>query len=305
MAGRAGGRRATSYISTKAFDATLNGGAMMTPATTVWGDVDHLKKYDLVILSCEGALNEDAKPAAALKAMYDYESLGGRVFASHWHRYWFSNGPAPVPTIASWRDVTPDPPSPSVGTIDTSFPKGQALAEWLFNVGASMTAGQLSIADGRENVQAVNATLARQWITIPSATAGRERLAAATHPIVEYLSFNAPVGVPEAQQCGRAVFSDLHVSTSGDNRQRHPRAAVPDGLPGARSHRAREGGRVSAVRSHLVRATRRQDPRAPADQLRAKSRADADIGLPRAARAPLCSIRAVLLSLSRTALLAY
>ena len=165
---RGGGRRA-SFISTKAFDSTLNGGATMTPATTVWGDVDHLKKYDLVILSCEGALNEDDKPAAALKAMYDYESLGGRVFASHWHRYWFSNGPAPVPTIATWRDVAPDPPSPSVGTIDTSFPKGQALAEWLVNVGASMTAGQLSISDGRENVQAVNATLARQWITIPSA----------------------------------------------------------------------------------------------------------------------------------------
>ena len=222
--GEAGAAR--PYISTKAFDTTLNGGAKLTPATTVWGDVDHLKKYDLMILSCEGALNEDDKPAAALKAMYDYETLGGRVFASHWHRYWFSNGPAPVPTIATWRDVTPDPPSPSVGTIDTSFPKGQALAEWLVNVGASMTAGQLSISDGRENVTAVDATLARSWITIPSAGGGR---GAMPHPIVEYLSFNAPVGAPEAQQCGRAVFNDLHVSTSGETGKDTPGQPFPTG----------------------------------------------------------------------------
>jgi hypothetical protein len=234
MGGRdAGGGGGTSYISTKAFDATLNGGATLTPATTVWGDVDHLKKYDLVILSCEGALNEDSKPATALKAMYDYESLGGRVFASHWHRYWFSNGPAPVPTIATWRDVTPDPPSPSVGTIDTSFPKGQALAEWLVNVGASMTAGQLSISDGRENVTAVKATLARSWITIPSAAGGGGGRpgggGGASHPIVEYLSFNAPIGVPETQQCGRAVFNDLHVSTSGENGKDTPGQPFPTG----------------------------------------------------------------------------
>ena len=232
---------AVSYRSTKEFDTTLNSGAALSPATSVWADTDHLKKYDLVIMSCEGAVNAQEKPASALKAMYDYQSLGGRVFASHWHRYWFTNGPAPVPTIATWRDGTPDPESPTLGTIDTSFPKGKALSEWLVNVGASMTAGQLNIFDGRENVQAVNPALATQWITIQSTARsggggggvfGRDSGGGgggAQHQIVEYLSFNAPIGVPEAQQCGRAVFNDLHVSTSSETGKDSPGQPFPVG----------------------------------------------------------------------------
>ena len=96
-----------------------------------------------------------------------------------------------------------------------------------------MTAGQLSISDGRENVTAVKATLARSWITIPSAAGGGGGRpgggGGASHPIVEYLSFNAPIGVPETQQCGRAVFNDLHVSTSGENGKDTPGQPFPTG----------------------------------------------------------------------------
>jgi hypothetical protein len=196
--------------ATRQFAPTLNAGAMLTPAATLWGDVPHLSAYDIVILSCEGDLLPNEKPVAARQALYDYESVGGRVFASHWHRYWFSDGPPPVPTVGTWRDNA-DPPTSIVGTIDTSFPKGQALSDWLVNVGASTTPGQLTILDARDNVQAVNGAIAQQWITIQ---APGPRMTAA-HTAIEFLSYNAPLMVPDAQQCGRAVFNDLHVSSTG------------------------------------------------------------------------------------------
>jgi len=195
--------------ATKAFDAA-SGGATLTPAATLWADLQHLRAYDIVILSCEGALLPNEKPAPARQALYDYETIGGRVFASHWHRYWFSDGPAPVPSVGTWRDYN-DPPNSIVGTIDTSFPKGQALADWLVNVGASTTPGQLTILDARDNVQAVNGAVAQQWITIQAPM----RQMVAAHTAVEFLSYNAPLMMPDDKQCGRAVFNDLHVSSTG------------------------------------------------------------------------------------------
>ena len=151
---------------------------------------------------------EADKPMTARQALYDYASLGGRVFASHWHRVWFSNGPQPVPTVGTWSDRT-EPSDPSMGTINTGFPKGQALAQWLVNVGASTTPGQMEINEPRDNIQAVDETLATSWITVQNSNAR-------TNPqTVQYLSFNAPLTVPEDQKCGRAVFTDLHVSTTG------------------------------------------------------------------------------------------
>ncbi len=58
--------------STKVFDATHNAGATLTGSTVLWNDLDNLKKYDIVILSCEGDPNDVDKPAAALQNMYDY-----------------------------------------------------------------------------------------------------------------------------------------------------------------------------------------------------------------------------------------
>ena len=196
------------YVATKAFDATLNAAAAFTPATTLWAGTATLDRYDMVILSCEGATFEEIKPASARQAMYDYASTGGRVFASHWHHIWFSRGPNPVPSIGRWSDLK-DPQSPAVGTINTSFPKGQALADLLVNVGASMTSGQLDIIEARDNIQSVTSTEALDWISIQNENESRNPNA------VEYLTFNTPLGVPEEQKCGRMVYTDLHVSSTG------------------------------------------------------------------------------------------
>ena len=94
-------------------------------------------------------------------------------------------------------------------TIDTTFPKGKAFADWLFNVGASTTKGQIFLKDIRNDVSAVTAKISQRWIY-------------QAEP--KYFTFNTPVGKPAEAQCGRVVFTDLHVS-SGNK----PGGTFPDG----------------------------------------------------------------------------
>jgi len=192
------------------FDATHNAGAMLPSADPFWATTDNLMKYDIVILSCEGDSFARQKPMGVRQAMYDYTTLGGRLFASHWHNIWFSQGPGLVPTVGTWKDLRPDPPNPSVATINQTFPKGAALAKWLVNVQASMTLGTMSVEFPRDNIQAVDTTLAREWISIedPSKTPAHA---------VEYMSFNSPLGAADDKICGRAVYTDLHVASVDNN----------------------------------------------------------------------------------------
>jgi hypothetical protein len=89
-----------------------------------------------------------------------------------------------------------------------------ALAEWLQDNGVTSTIGQITLGDTRDDVTArapsgcTNQTCrSTQWIVHPGDN----------HP--RYLSFNEPVGQPPATQCGRAVFSDVHLSGSSDASQ--------------------------------------------------------------------------------------
>lgn len=205
-------------LSVKAFDASLNGGAALPHSTELWSDLATLKKYDIVILSCEGTTFANEKPMASRQAMYDYASQGGRIFASHWSHVWFSAGPDPVPTTGTWmsRQNPADAAVSVPATINQTFPKGEALAKWLVNVGASTTQGALSVIGPRDDIQMVNPTSSREWITLDNPNYPQ------APKVVEYMSFNTPIGAPEAEACGRAVFTGLHVSSNVEDRVEQP-----------------------------------------------------------------------------------
>jgi hypothetical protein len=205
----AGGTRNGTPIATmgtrttagaNAYDASLNGGATFTNAETWWESAANLTLYDVVLHSCEGLPPNMTtnKSMTARQALQAYADAGGRVFASHWHNYWIAQGPAPWPSLANFVQNAMDPMSPFTATIDTSFPKGAALAEWLVNVGGSPTAGQLIINGAKRTVDTVN-TPSQRWIysTTPMST--------------QYFSFTTPA-TPNAAPCGKVVFSDVHVS---------------------------------------------------------------------------------------------
>jgi hypothetical protein len=190
----------TTGVGTNSYAPTLNGGAMFTPATGWWDTVANLMPYDILLHSCEGTERPTNKSAAATQAFQAYTNMGGRAFASHWHNYWIERGPAPFPTVAVFNHQ-PDPASPFVATIDTTFDKGTALATWLVNVGASTTLGQLSIVGAKHTVNTVNMPAARRWIY------------SMTPVSTQYFTFATPVAAAADQQCGKVVFSDLHVSS--------------------------------------------------------------------------------------------
>jgi hypothetical protein len=224
----AGGTYSASSPATSRFASSHQGGAAFGKAEDFWRSQANLMKYDMVILSCEGTTLMNTKPAEALAAMKAYADAGGRIFASHWHRYWFHTAakydedgtidepagpPTPWEPFATWQD-RPDPTNPSYGTINTSFPKGQAMHDWLAQPSVNALCpiqglcGQreedkLPIEDPRHNAEATDPARATTWITIPSSGT----------TAVEYLSANTPIPAPEDQKCGRVVYNALHVTT--------------------------------------------------------------------------------------------
>jgi hypothetical protein len=188
---------------------TLNGGAAFTPASPWWDSLDNLKKYDIVLHSCEGSYGSydannppmSAKSPAARKALQDFADMGGRVFASHWHTYWFENGTPPFQSIATFNHRA-GLPNPYDATIDQSFDGGRALATWMTNVGGSTTPGMVTIAqDASQRLvdAATGGTTSQRWI-----------YASTLDPqSVQYLNATTPI---PGGNCGRVVLSDIHVS---------------------------------------------------------------------------------------------
>jgi hypothetical protein len=199
-----------AFPATSKLSAGFNGAAaaVSLPSVNPWWDQEaNLSKYDVVVMSCEGAPGASTKSAAAKSAIKSYLDKGGRVFASHYHSEWLRQGTPPLNTVAMFNGTLTGP-DPGEATIDESFDKGKALADWLGlpSVAASSKRGVIPITQARYTVQSINTTAAvnaRRWAYYKP-TVGAE--------LTQYFSFDAPVGAMPNQQCGQMVYTDLHVS---------------------------------------------------------------------------------------------
>lgn len=173
-------------------------------ASTMWSSVANLSAYDVVLLPCEG--REIDKGATATTNLIAYADLGGRVFTTHFGYAWMIYPAAWQPT-ASWLPIghnmlaTQDP---LASTVDQTFPKGLAYAQWLRNVGASTVLGNLDVHEARQDLTTVGAS-AQQWMTATNTKNSNTSF-------VPHFTFNTPYGAAPASQCGRVVYSDFHVS---------------------------------------------------------------------------------------------
>jgi hypothetical protein len=195
--------------------ATTNAPVSQPSYQSLWNADASMLQYDLVLLSCEGAETAFLTDTAR-SVLSDYASAGGRVFASHFHYAWFTpTGPFSTfkPALATWQagsqmvgNATSETNSEIVTAFSNgqSFPGGTAFKAWLQGVGA-LTDGGLPLYNAHNNVTLDNAnTLSKPWITLdPSSPAPNA---------TEYFSFDLPYGLSPSEECGRIVYSGLHVS---------------------------------------------------------------------------------------------
>jgi len=218
-----GAGRIQLFQGYRASPTIMTGGASsaLRAVDQLWATVTSMRKYDVVLMACEGDSGQsESRTAAQYAAVRGYGDIGGRIFGSHYHNNWIrsedgepNQGYMQVVRFASGAHGL-DNPVPFPLMIDTSFPKGAAFRDWLVAVGATPTPGTILINDGEHTVDAVIPPLAQQWIY------GQDTSRSPTKPVVEYFSLTTPVG--SANVCGRMVFSDVHVSQGGGTN-----AAVP------------------------------------------------------------------------------
>ena len=215
----------------KQFAAGFAGGSgTFSNATTLWGSVDKLAGYDIVLFSCEGGQNPGTKPQSAMDAVHDYAGRGGRVFLSHWHNIWIGGDQNDATHVLSdWKETSTfdftagQPPmgSSQPTLVDESSSKGTAFANWLLDTGASAVRDQLPVVDARYTCKSATQGKAEQWVYVDPA---QPLLTGVTG--VQDMLFTTPLDMPDGSRCGKVVFSDMHVSSDSSSK---PGTAYPGG----------------------------------------------------------------------------
>jgi hypothetical protein len=246
-----GAGRVHVYKSTHDNSQIFSAGAGVADA--LWTSSSEMMKYDIVFDACEcnaydrgGAGTTDV----GYKNFLSYLDMGGRAFTTHFFYNFFTDptqcvgsptavtcqGQDPLPTVGVWQGNegiafapdTPDCPNdstlPSAAggpgscmSIDTAIPKGKAFADWYSNnnallaLGGGELPGYVGLTDLRTDMGQLDSTLlaagtATPWLYAGDLTKGYDSY---------YFSINTPVGTDATKQCGRAIFSDVHVSGGG------------------------------------------------------------------------------------------
>ncbi len=176
-----------------------------------------LNQYDVLMLPCQGVPYN--KSDAELNDYVAFANAGGRVYSSHYGYVYMDgdlyNDPnVNLPPVANW--------SPSLGftdftlqtsgiaTVDTSFAQGDTLAQWLKDVAATTTDGQIPLNTLRHDMTGVIPPT-QSWLALNDPADG--------NPVMQFV-YDTPVG--GQNQCGRVLFNEYHVETDLQNSAQNP-----------------------------------------------------------------------------------
>jgi hypothetical protein len=191
------------------YQGTTHGGAGYSATTPgeeqLWGSQAAINAYDMVYFACQGQAGMPTTEAQNI--LVNYANAGGRIFATHFSYVWLFDD-APFSGTAAW-DVEQHPsPADQDGYVDTTFPKGLALAQWLQIVNASTSFGVIPLQVLRHDHDGPIAP-SQSWITIDDVNFPGANV---------HYTFNTPIGSPADQQCGRVLYDDFHVENVGDSK---------------------------------------------------------------------------------------
>ncbi|MCA9584655.1 MAG: hypothetical protein KC657_04790 [Myxococcales bacterium] len=185
----------------------------------------HLDQYDAVIFGCAGARND--RSAAIKDRVTAYADKGGRVFATHFEYVYLYNH-APWDTTTAW-DVPNARSSGNgnwTGEVNTGSVKRLLFSQWLGSPGVTALSGtnppRITITEARNNADRPVSAGAEEWIT-------RYNDPDANDAVLHY-TFNTPWGAPPANQCGRVLFSDFHVTLGNTSGTTFPNECDNGGL---------------------------------------------------------------------------
>jgi hypothetical protein len=201
-----------------------------TPAaSTLYNDPTELAKYDISLFECVGSRVD--KTATQQANVRNYANNGGRVYATHFSYVWayndavWGNG-APTP-VAPWNNGAASWNS-AIATLDVSFAKGQAFAQWLNIVGGlnnALPAGgppwaaqppKITIQDPRHDVDNPPNAPAQRWLY----TTAADNPTLTAPDSLQHFTWSTDWTKPAAQQCGRVLYSDFHVSVGSSTQNK-------------------------------------------------------------------------------------
>jgi hypothetical protein len=186
----------------------LDGPAGMKSARILWDNPAKLKEYDIAIFSCECSEYPTTKGSASYAAVNQYLNAGGRIFTTDFQYLWYKQSPDPA-----MQSVMPIPGGAPTGgnpvQLNTTFPKGKALADWLKFVDPLTTYGQVKCDYVFNNFGVADASKSQTW---GSSSGGSGGAGPGNNP--RFITINTPVGKPVESQCGKAVHLDAHINQS-------------------------------------------------------------------------------------------
>jgi hypothetical protein len=200
-------------------------------ASTLWSDLTLLSTYDIGIFSCECSEAADTKGTyggADFQTVTTYLDRGGRIFTTDFQYTWYRYSPdtnlgAASSTNLDTTGIGVIPGGAPTGDnpllLNATFPKGLALAQWLT---AAFPSNPLVAADGGalsgdtttgvtcdavfDNFSSLTST-PQLWSTSDSSGDSK---AGTYDPRI--FTVNTPAAQPVAEQCGKGVHVDAHIT---------------------------------------------------------------------------------------------